>query len=348
MAKILVTGGAGYIGSHICKALSAAGHVPISYDNLSRGFRSSVLWGPLIEGSVHDSEKLEKVIEDHEIQAVIHLAAFAYAEESVHKPQLYFENNVYGSLILLETLIKKKIRNIVFSSSCAVYGESLSETIDENHPLNPINPYGLSKKITEAWIQKYGEMDHLDFVILRYFNAAGSDPDLEIGENHVPEPHIIPNLIKAALDNKPIKIFGDDYPTSDGTCVRDFIHATDLAQAHVIALNGLLEKVPGSFLEKKNQVPFNGLLLQKEPGTFYNLGNGRGYSLLELIQQAEETTQRKISIDWQPRRAGDPAKLVCNSEKFKHAFNFQLKHSNLNEIFETTLKWKTKNKSKLQ
>ncbi len=347
MAKVLVTGAAGYIGSHVLKALSQAGHEPIGYDNLSRGFEKSVLWGPLVVGSIHDAKKLEETIDLYHITAVIHLAAYAYVEESVREPQLYFENNVYGSLILLETLVKKKIRPFVFSSSCAVYGEAISESIDESHPLNPINPYGLSKKITESWIQKYGEMDQLDYMILRYFNAAGSDPDLEIGENHDPEPHIIPNLVTAALNNKPIQIFGNDYPTFDGTCVRDFIHVTDLALAHVLALEALI----GS---SKNQKKESGLLIPKSNddaekglGTFlknqvYNLGNSCGYSLLELVSQAEKSTKKKISIDWQSRRAGDPAKLVCDSKKFKNAFGFKLKHSNIDEIFDSALKWKTK------
>ena len=319
MANILVTGGAGYIGSHVCKALSKAGHTPITYDNLSRGFKKSVKWGPLVQGDLHDFEKLKKTLHDHKIQAVMHFAAFAYIRESVENPQMYFQNNVDGSIMLLEAMRERGVKNIVFSSTCATYGEAQTDVIDESHPQNPINPYGLSKLMVEKILIKYQKEYGFNFCGLRYFNAAGADPELEIGESHDPEPHIIPNIIKAGLQKTTLSIFGNNYPTPDGTCVRDFVHVSDLAQAHVLVLEKLLS--------------------QQEIKAFYNLGNSRGYSLLELLKSTEKILNQPVSYEIKENRPGDPAKLVGCPDLFIKDLSWQQDHSSLDQIIQTAINW---------
>ena len=322
MVNILVTGGAGYIGSHACKALKKQGHNPVTFDNLSRGFKKSVQWGPLVEGNLQDFDKLKKTMEDHKIEAVLHFAAYAYVGESIAFPEMYFDNNVKGSVLLFEAMKEAGVKTLVFSSTCATYGEAQSEVINESHPQNPINPYGLSKLMIEKMLVKYGEKYDFNFCGLRYFNASGADPDLEIGECHDPEPHIIPNIIRAGLNGEAMKIFGNDYPTPDGTCIRDFIHVTDLAQAHVLVLENLLN--------------------QKTTQSFYNLGNTQGYSLLELIKKTEEILEKSIPFEVTQRRQGDPAKLIGASDLFLKDFKWERKHSDLETILKTSIAW-TKN-----
>ncbi len=322
MAQILVTGGAGYIGSHVCKALKNAGHSPVSYDNLSRGFAHAVKWGPLVEGDVRDVEKLKKSLQDFSIEGVIHLAAYAYVGESVENPKMYFENNVDGMALLLEALQETGTQNLVFSSSCATYGESQKALIDEDHPQAPINPYGLSKLMGEKMLLQFrNDLGHRACG-LRYFNAAGADPDLEIGENHDPEPHLIPNLIRTAQQGGFFQIFGSDYDTPDGTCVRDFIHVSDLADAHVLCLEKLLNEKNGE--------------------GFYNLGCGEGYSLLQVANSVNQVLNKNCEIQFLPPREGDPARLVCDSQLFRDEFQWIPKHSSLEKMIQTASEWEIK------
>lgn len=319
MKKILVTGGAGYIGSHTCKALAAAGFEPITYDNLGRGHRQAVQWGPFYQGDLFDPENLIKTMKTEKVEAVIHFAAFAYIKESVEKPLLYFENNVMGTAMLLEAMLEAGVANIVFSSSCATYGESTSRLIAEDHPQKPINPYGLSKWMTEQMLKKYRTLGLIDFCALRYFNAAGADPEGEIGESHDPEPHIIPTFIKLALQNKSMAIFGHNYPTSDGTCVRDFVHVSDLAVAHVLALEKLLKK------ENRNN--------------FYNLGRGKGFSLKEIASHVSQIMGQELKIEFRPRRDGDPAQLVGDAQRFQSEYNWNPQLSDIATLLETAIRW---------
>ena len=319
MANILVTGGAGYIGSHTCKFLKKLGHTPVTYDNLSRGFEKLVNWGPLVKGDLLDFECLTNTMRDRQIEAVIHFAAYAYVGESMEKPEMYMENNVSGSTMLFEAMREEGVENILFSSSCAVYGESQEPFISESHPKKPINPYGLSKLMVEQILEKSG----LNHCSLRYFNVGGADPDGETGECHEPEPHILPNLLKNALNDQTISLFGNDYPTEDGTCIRDYIHVTDLAEAHGLALEALLKN--------------------KNKNSAYNLGTGKGHSLLELTQSLESILNKKIEVEFKDRRIGDPAQLVANPERFKKEFQWNPQYSDLNSIFTTARNWMEKN-----
>lgn len=326
MANILVTGGAGYIGSHTCQSLAENGHTPITLDNLCRGHQESVKWGPLVKGSILDFDLLTKTLAEHNIEAVIHFAAYAYVGESVSSPTMYFHNNVKGSFILIEAMKACGLKKMVFSSSCATYGEAQSPTINEEHPQSPINPYGLSKLMTEQMLTQSSQDHEIDFCALRYFNAGGASLNGEIGELHNPEPHIIPNIIDSALNNRAISIFGNNYPTLDGTCVRDFIHVQDLANAHVLVLNKLL----------------NNSALNHH---FYNLGLSKGYSLLELVKTVENISQKKINIEFKDRRPGDPASLVASAKRFEKEFNWLPQHSDINTIIETAMDWKVNNHS---
>lgn len=292
--KILVTGGAGYIGSHACKALAAGGFEPVTYDNLSRGNRWAVKWGPLEIGDISDERRLREVIERHQPAAVIHFAAFAYVGESVENPNLYYHNNVCGSATLLRTITRSKSIPVVFSSTCATYGIPDKNPISEDHPQHPINPYGFSKLVVERILADLDQAYGLRSVSLRYFNAAGADPDGEIGEAHDPETHLIPLVLAAARDETAITIFGNDYDTADGTCIRDYIHVVDLATAHVKALEYLLGG------GKRCAV---------------NLANSRGYSVLEVIEAAQRICGRSIKVKNAPRRAGDPAVLIGSAER---------------------------------
>jgi UDP-arabinose 4-epimerase len=317
--NILVTGGAGYIGSHACKALAAAGYVPVAYDNLVYGHREAVRWGPFVEADLADRERLARALAEHDIAAVMHFAAFAYVGESMSKPELYFRNNLVNSLGLLDAMLAAKIRHIVFSSTCATYGTPERVPIAEETPQRPVNPYGESKLMVERALHWYGEAHGIRYAALRYFNAAGADPEGEIGEEHEPETHLIPLILYAALGRRPdIAIFGTDYPTPDGSAIRDYIHVQDLAEAHVAALRHLLEG--GESLR-------------------LNLGTGTGHTVREVIAAAERVTGRRIPQREAPRRAGDPPALVADPSRAKAALGWTARMSDLDTILRTAWHW---------
>lgn len=316
---ILVTGGAGYIGSHTCKALAAAGYTPVSLDNLVYGHPWAVRWGPHEVGDLADRSRLDAVLAHFRPTAVLHFAAYAYVGESMHDPGKYYRNNVAGTLTLLEAMRDHGIDRIVFSSTCATYGVPEQARISEDHPQRPINPYGASKLMVERMLQDFGAAHGLRAIVLRYFNAAGADPDGEIGEDHDPETHLIPLVLDAAAGRRPnVTIFGDDYPTVDGTCIRDYIHVTDLAQAHVLALRALEH---GS------------------PGTAYNLGNSHGFSVREVIDCAAQVTGRRVPVQTGERRPGDPVRLVGNATRIREELGWQPAFADLETIIETAWRW---------
>ncbi|HTZ76367.1 MAG TPA: UDP-glucose 4-epimerase GalE [Stellaceae bacterium] len=321
---ILVTGGAGYIGSHACKALARAGHRPVTYDNLVYGHREAVRWGPLVEADLADSECLTDTFQRYDIAAVMHFAAFAYVGESVSKPEAYFHNNVTNSLKLLEAMRAHDVRRIVFSSTCATYGIPEQVPISESTFQRPVNPYGESKLMVERMLQWYGSAHGFTHATLRYFNAAGADPEGEIGEDHQPETHLIPLVLEAALGNRAqIDVFGTDYPTPDGTAIRDFIHVQDLAEAHVKALDRLLS---------------GGLSLT------LNLGTGTGHSVREVIAAAERITGHRIPRREGPRRAGDPPVLVADASRAREVLGWTPGLSDLDTIIRTAWAWHCRKK----
>jgi UDP-arabinose 4-epimerase len=323
--NILVTGGAGYIGSHACKALAKAGYAPIAYDNLVYGHRDAVRWGPLVEGDLADRKLLADTLARFEVAAVMHFAAFAYVGESMENPQLYFHNNVVNTLTLLDAMLAAKLRHIVFSSSCATYGTPARVPITEGTPQNPVNPYGESKLICERAIHWYGEAYGMTYAALRYFNAAGADPDCEIGEAHDPEPHLVPLVLATALGRRAqIDIYGTDYETPDGSAVRDYIHVQDLAEAHVAALACLTGG--GSSLA-------------------VNLGTGSGHSVREVIDAAERITGRRIPRREMPRRPGDPPILVAEVARAKELLGWRARVSDLDTILATAWAWHTAGES---
>ena len=317
--RILVTGGAGYIGSHTAKALIQAGHEPVVFDNLSEGHRWSVKWGPLVEGDLSDGALVRHVIATHGIKAVIHFAAHAYVGESMHRPREYFRNNVTNTLSLLDAMLEAGVCRIVFSSSCATYGIPRNVPITESHPQNPISPYGESKRAVERFLHWYGRAYGLDWMALRYFNAAGADPDGEIGEDHHPETHLIPIAIQAALGKRPfVEVYGTDYPTPDGTAIRDYIHVTDLARAHVLALHYLLGGGASAAL---------------------NLGTGEGKSVREVIAAVERVIGHRVPVREAARRSGDPRVLVANPAKAGRVLDWRPQYSSLDTIVETASSW---------
>ncbi|MDM8515640.1 UDP-glucose 4-epimerase GalE [Desulfobacterales bacterium HSG16] len=317
--NILVVGGAGYIGSYMCKCLSKEGYTPIVLDNLIYGHRQAVKWGKFYQGNLDDTDLLDKIFTEQPIFAVFHFAAYCYVGESVEKPGIYYENNVAATLRLLQSMIDHDVRKFIFSSSCAIFGEPVQIPISETHPKNPINPYGRTKLMVEQIADDFSHAHGLEHVCLRYFNAAGADPDGELGEDHQPETHLIPLVLDAALGKRPsIQIFGDDYPTEDGTCIRDYIHIEDLAQAHLLALQKLAEG---------------------RGGGKYNLGNGKGYSVMEVIETAKKISGRKILCQMVERRAGDPARLVGASQKAKEELGWKPKFTELSDIIETAWNW---------
>ncbi len=312
MTTVLVVGGAGYIGSHAVKALMAAGYTPIVMDNLSRGHRDAVLCPDFIQADLTDRAALDEVFARHSIDAVMHFAALTYVGESVEDPDRYYTNNVVGCINLLSAMRKANIDKILFSSTAAVYGNPREVPITEDHPRDPINPYGTTKYVMERAMEDFSAAYGLRFVSLRYFNAAGADPDGELGERHDPETHLIPLVLMAAGGVKPdIVVFGDDYPTPDGTCVRDYVHISDLIDAHLLALAGLN---------------------RGEPGGFYNLGSEKGHSVNEVIEAARAVTGRPITVRVGPRRAGDPATLIASSGKAKKELGWRPSHTDLADM----------------
>lgn len=322
MTSVLVTGGAGYIGSHACKALARAGYLPVVYDDLRRGHDWAVRWGPLEQGDVLDRARLDAVIAQYKPAAVMHFAGYAYVNESVSDPGMYYRNNTVASLNLLEAMRGSSVRRIIFSSTCATYGDPETLPIKEDAPQRPINPYGASKLMTERMIADFASAHGLGWVALRYFNVAGADPDCEIGEAHDPEPHIIPLVLDAAAGARPhISIYGVDYPTPDGTCVRDYIHVSDLADAHVLALRSL------------------------EGGGrsgAYNLGNNAGYSIREVIASVERVTGLRVPVVEGPRRAGDPPALVGDGGRAVAALGWTPRFPALDDIVRTAWAWRQK------
>jgi len=317
--SILVTGGAGYIGSHAAKALAVAGFRPVVLDDLSRGHAHAVKWGPFISADIANSTLVRQIIEEHDIKAVLHFAASAYVGESMSAPRTYFLNNVRNTLNFLEAVADSGVNQIVFSSTCATYGIPEGLPVREEHPQRPVNPYGESKLFVERVLHWYAQAYGLRWVILRYFNAAGADPEGDIGEQHDPETHLIPRVIQAALGVLPeIEVFGNDYDTPDGTAIRDYIHVSDLADAHVLALQHLLRGGPNCAL---------------------NLGTGRGHSVREVIDTVEKLSGRKIRVRIRPRREGDPPMLVAQSSRAMELLNWLPRQSNLEMIVRTALRW---------
>jgi len=322
MGNILVVGGAGYIGSHMCKRLAKHGYLPIVLDNLSSGHEKTVKWGPFFEGSISDRNILKRVFSEHRIDAVMHYAAYCYVGESVTDPSIYYQNNLADTICLLSEMVEAEVKNFVFSSSCAVYGEPEEIPITEDHPRNPVNPYGRTKYMVEQILDDFRYAYGLESTSLRYFNAAGADPEGELGEDHNPETHLIPLTIQVALGKREeIRIYGNDYPTPDGTCIRDFIHVEDLAESHLQALERLL----------------NG-----EGGGKYNLGNGEGYSVREVIDITRRITGKPIKDRVVNRRAGDPAVLVGSSDKAKIELGWKPRFPDLESIVETAWNWHQK------
>ena len=317
--SVLVAGGAGYIGSHTCKALAAAGYVPVTLDNLVDGHRDAVRWGPLVEADLADRRTLERVLREHRVAAVVHFAAYAYVGESMADPGRYFHNNVTCSLNLLDAMHATGVRRLVFSSTCATYGIPDVVPITEDTPQRPVNPYGESKLMVERALHWHGVAHGLKSIALRYFNAAGADAAGELGERHDPELHLIPLAIDAALGlAPPLRVMGTDYDTPDGTAVRDYIHVTDLADAHVRAL---------AFLE------------QGGASAALNLGTGHGHSVRDVIAMVERVTGLTVPRTDAPRRAGDPPALVAAPGRAKALLGWQARWSDLETIVRTAVAW---------
>jgi UDP-arabinose 4-epimerase len=319
--KILVTGGAGYIGSHTCKLLASAGHIPIVLDDLSQGHEWAVKWGPLEQGTLNDPARLAEVFALHSVDAVVHFAASALVGESMSHPGKYFRNNTLGTFNLLEAMRAADVGTIVFSSTCATYGNPVRVPIDEGHPQAPVNPYGESKLMVEKMLRWYGESHGLKWIALRYFNAAGADPDGEIGEDHDPESHIIPLVIGGTLGTRPpVKVFGTDYDTPDGTAVRDYIHVMDLADAHLRALDALAGGTPSQPI---------------------NLGTGHGHSVREVIEAVSAVSGRNVPFEISPRRAGDPPALVADPTRARQVLGWTPRYPDITAIVEHAWKWHT-------
>ncbi|MFQ5757126.1 MAG: UDP-glucose 4-epimerase GalE [Acidiferrobacterales bacterium] len=317
--NILVTGGAGYVGCHACKALAVAGFTPVTLDNLVRGHEWAVKWGPLEVGDVTDARRVADVVKKYRPVGVMHFAAFAYVGESVEHPERYYANNVVGSFQLLQALNRAGIRNIVFSSTCSTYGIPDRIPISEDHQQVPVNPYGTGKLMIETMLRDLDLAYDMPSVSLRYFNAAGADPGGEVGEDHDPETHAVPLAITTALGERPVfEIYGTDYETDDGTAVRDYVHVADLATAHVRALE---------------------YLLAGGKRTALNLGTGRGHSVRELIGSVEHVSGKAVAVREGPRRAGDPPVLVADASKAKEILEWQPEYAELDAIVDTALRW---------
>jgi UDP-arabinose 4-epimerase len=320
MTRVLVTGGAGYIGSHTCKLLARSGFEPVVLDDLSTGHDWAVKWGPLVEGSLADGALIRELIASYKIEAVIHFAAHAYVAESMKQPRVYLRENVTNSLNLLDAMVDTEVKNIVFSSTCSIYGVPEEIPIPETELQHPVNPYGESKLYIERALRWYGQAYGIRRVSLRYFNAAGADPEAELGEDHDPEPHLIPRVIQAALGELPcVEIYGTDYCTADGTAIRDYIHVSDLAEAHALALTYLLEG---------------------GESTAINLGTGKGHSVQEIIAAVERIAQRHIPAKRAPRRAGDPPVLIADAAKAAQVLGWRPQYSCIDSIAESAWRWR--------
>lgn len=319
--KILVLGGAGYIGSHMCKLLAREGHEVIVFDNLTTGHAEAVQWGPLFKGDILNHADLDQCFQQYgSFDLLMHFCAKSLVGESVQQPSVYYRNNVVGTMNVLDKMIQTGHDKLVFSSTAAVFGIPNTHLIDETQVRLPINPYGQSKKMVEDILQDYHKAYGLKSVCLRYFNACGADPDVEIGERHEPETHLIPNILKSVLNGEEskLKVFGDNYQTPDGTCVRDYVHINDLAKAHLLA----------------------GDYLQHHDGAFaFNLGNGDGFSVLDVIKAAEEVVGQSISYDIDPPRDGDPAVLVADASLAKKELGWQAEYQNIKEIISSAWNW---------
>jgi UDP-glucose-4-epimerase GalE len=318
-ATILVTGGAGYVGSHACKALSRAGFTPVVYDDLRRGNRWAVRWGPLVEAALEDRAALAAAMREHRVAAVMHFAAYAYVGESMADPSIYFRNNLLASLNVLDAMVETGVQSLVVSSTCATYGLPPSVPIVEDMPARPINPYGASKVMLEETARWYGVVHEIRTAALRYFNASGADPEGEIGEAHDPEPHLIPLVIEAALGRREaVRINGTDYPTRDGTAVRDYVHVQDLATGHVLALQRLLGG---------------------GDSIVCNLGSGRGVTIREVIDTVEAEAGRRPPTVTGPRRPGDPPELVADPRLAERLLDWRALRSDMGSIIADAVRW---------
>jgi UDP-glucose-4-epimerase GalE len=317
--SVLVTGGAGYIGSHAVKALLARGETVVVYDNFSAGHRQAAGKAAVVEGDILDTGRLADALVEHDADAVMHFAAWLAVGESVTDPAGYYRNNVVGALSVLEAMVRTGVKRLVFSSTCAVFGTPDETPIHEDLPKRPINAYGQTKLAVEQALPHYERAYGLTSIALRYFNAAGADPEGELGEDHEPEIHVIPRAIDAAHGRGSFQIFGDDYPTPDGTCLRDYIHVTDLASAHLLALDALRRGAPSNV---------------------YTLGNGRPTSVRDVVRAVEEVTGRSVPVTIGPRRPGDPAALFASSERVKRELGWQPCYEDLRVIVETAARWR--------
>ena len=319
---ILVVGGAGYIGSHMVKDLLETGHKVVILDDLSTGHRDLIPGGDFIEGSLGDAALLDRIFSKNRIDAVMHFAAFALVGESVEQPLKYYQNNVSATTALLSAMVRHDVKRFIFSSTAAVYGEPVEIPITEDHPKNPTNPYGASKIAVERMLKDCDSAYGLRYISLRYFNASGAHESGQIGEKHQPETHLIPLILKVATnENENIRVFGTDYPTPDGTCIRDYIHVSDLTQAHLLSLNALMA-------EGESAV--------------YNLGNSTGYSVREVIELARKMTGHPIPVVETDRRPGDPATLIATSDKIKRELGWKPQYEDLEKIIQTAWRWHQK------
>ncbi len=322
--NILIVGGAGYVGSHVTKLLQNRGYSTTVIDDLSTGHKKFAL-GNFIQGKAGDSKLIRKILKDNKINVVMHFAAKALVGESMNNPSLYFENNFIETHSLLESMRSEGVMTFVFSSTCSTFGEPNEIPIHENIPQKPVNPYGLSKLMVENMLKEYVRAYKMSAVALRYFNAAGADPDGVLGEEHDPETHLIPNIIKAALGQKPLIVFGNDYPTPDGSCIRDYVHINDLGNAHILAMEYLL----------------------KHEGIYehFNLGSEHGHSVFEVIQSVEQSMERKVEFKIGKRREGDPPRLIADSKKAKSILGWKTTYS-IDDIVKTAVNYFLKNKKK--
>lgn len=320
--KILVVGGAGYIGSHMVKMLLSAGHEVVTFDNLSSGHRDAVLGGEFVLGDLADKAMLDAVFTQHCPQAVMHFASFIQVGESVRRPDMYYRNNFCNTLNLLDAMVAHDVKHFIFSSTAAVFGEPDYVPIDEVHPNRPVNPYGRSKWMVEQILADYDRAFGLKSVCLRYFNAAGADPDGQLGERHEPETHLVPLILQVASGRRfEIQVFGRDYDTPDGTCIRDYIHIVDLCSAHLLALQYL---AGGNESEQ------------------FNLGNGEGFSVQQVIDAVEKVTGRKVKVSDAPRRAGDPARLIANAIKARAKLGWKPVFPDLEVIVRHAWAWENR------